>query len=138
MKLIDALRKTSSVASKMVQKQKRSEEDQCNKQRIQQDLKEAQKLIRDLPQLLKRAAEQGYRSIKVMELEKGFHCDWDEQAVTKECSLHGASSDVIRHGAWEVIKWLTEQGLTVTMGIERQNDKGQGRSWNDLYIFASW
>jgi len=138
MQLIEELRQNTKIASRTKRGREKSQEAQRDEQRIQRDKENAQKLIRDLPPLLRNAAKGGAHSFVVMGLEKGFHCDWDVQTVIKEVGLHGATSAVIRHGAWTVMNWLTEEGFKITLRAEDQNDEGQGRSWTTLHIVASW
>lgn len=135
----DQLRATAAAAALQIEQSKQEDAHRHAQERLDYDVKKAEILIRDLPQLFGQAAQRGRTSFDVMILEKDLHFKGqDTRAASREYSLHGVTPANMFGGAWVVAKWICDKGLKIGFREDQRGDSGQGRSWTDLMLVAYW
>ena len=112
-----------------IERQQKNKEEQ-----LQRDI---EKIIKDLPALLRNAASKGDCALKVMRLSERSHLNvkWDE--LNNEIEIHGIRK-VLLEPIIPLIDYLENEKLAVTIKEYNRSDPGQGRSWTERFIVVSW
>ena len=115
--------------AKNIKRQQKNKEEQ-----LQRDI---EKIIKDLPALLRNAASKGDCALKVMRLSERSHLNvkWDE--LNNEIEIHGIRK-VLLEPIIPLIDYLENEKLAVTIKEYNRSDPGQGRSWTERFIVVSW
>ena len=112
-----------------IKRQRKNKEEQ-----LQRDI---EKIIKDIPALLRNAASKGDCAVKVMRLSERSHLNvkWDE--LNNEIEIHGIRK-VLLAPIIPLVDYLENEKLIVAIKEYNRSDAGQGRSWTERFIIVSW
>ena len=115
--------------AKNIKRQQKNKEEQ-----LQRDI---EKIIKDLPALLRNAASKGDCAVKVMRLSEKSHLNVDWHELNNEIEIHGIRK-VLLEPIIPLVDYLENEKLAVTIKEYNRSDSGQGRSWIERFIVVSW
>lgn len=133
-RLVDELRRRVEQAQRV---QARQAEEQARQRQARGD-ERAREIIKNLPALLRQAADCGKRQVELMKLD-GYAGDFERPPLGLG-NLWGQSSVTVhdlRGTALQVYTYLScVEGLQVEIQARHQYDEGQGRAWTDYVMIA--
>ena len=112
-----------------IERQQKNKEEQ-----LQRDI---EKIIKDLPALLRNAASKGDCAVKVMRLSEKSHLNVKWHELNNEIEIHGIRK-VLLEPIIPLVDYLENEKLAVTIKEYNRSDSGQGRSWIERFIVVSW
>lgn len=98
----------------------------------------ANEILAHLSADLERAASRGESALRVMKVERDHYDDDLVRLARGEIRLEEQVEQTLKGAPALVAEHLRGQGLTVGIEVVHNVDKSEGRSWNTVYLTASW